>query len=89
MQSVKWHRYRFKTKSINDCRPLIFNPQYPWWCSGYGDDNAIIIAYLPSTEKLTKYWDDAYDVEFTKEEEVTFSSRFPKPDYFKESTNGN
>jgi hypothetical protein len=45
-----------------------------------------IIAYLPTKEKLEKYWDDADDVEFTEEDEITFSSRFPKPDYFKPST---
>jgi hypothetical protein len=31
-----WRRYRFRTKSVDDERPLIFNPAYPWWCSGYG-----------------------------------------------------
>lgn len=83
----KWRRYRFYTKSINDYRPIIFNPKYPWWCSGHGDDYAVIIAYLPSTEKLIKYWDDAYDIEFSEVDKITFSDRFPKPDYFKEDLN--
>ena len=47
-----WRRYRFKTKSIDDYRPLVFNPKYPWWCSGEGNDYVNIIAYLPAGEKL-------------------------------------
>jgi hypothetical protein len=80
-----WKRYRFKTYAVDDYRPLIFNPKYPWWCSGEGEDHAVIIAYLPEDEDLLKYWDDAFDVEFTEEQEITFSGRFPRPDYFEES----
>lgn len=28
-------KYRFKTYS-EDYRPLIFNPKYPYWCTGHG-----------------------------------------------------
>ena len=52
-------RYRFKTKSVDDYRPLIDmkNIQMPWWCSGEADDGsyAIIICYLPENEELEKY----------------------------------
>lgn len=77
-----WYRYRFKTQSIKDYRPLIFNKKYPWWCSGESDADVTIIAYLPKSEDLSKYWDDAFDIDFTEHDEITFSSRFPKPDYF-------
>jgi len=79
-----WKRYRFETASVDDYRPLIFNPKYPWWCSGYHGDmsKAIIVAYLPSDEDLKKYWDDAEEITFTEEKEITFSDRFPKPEYF-------
>lgn len=89
----KWRRYRFKTKSVDDCRPLVFNPKYPWWCSGYELDGtpdnpkykaATIIAYLPILEDLKKYWDDAFDIEYTDEATIKFSDRFPKPKYFEE-----
>lgn len=79
-----WKRYRFKTKAIDDYRPLIFNPQYPWWCSSEGDGYVVIIAYLPNNDDLFKYWNDAYDIEFTIHKIIEFSSRFPKPEYFKE-----
>ena len=80
-----WIRYRFKTYSVDDYRPLVFNPKYPWWCSGYGEDCAVIVAYLTKGEPLEKYWDDAFDIDQTEEKEITFTSRFAKPDYFVES----
>lgn len=79
-----WRRYRFKTNA-EDYRPIIFNPKYPWWCSGHGDNNSVIIAYLPETEDLEQYWNDAFDTEFTEEREIVFTDRFPKPAYFIES----
>lgn len=83
----KWKRYRFLTSSVDDYRPLIFNPKFPWWCSGYRGDmsKAIIIAYLPHDEALDKYWDDAEEIEFTEHDEISFSGRFPKPAYFVEA----
>lgn len=78
-----WKRYRFKTNSVNDPRPLLFDAAYPWWCSGEGEGYAIIIAYLPSTEELTKYWDDAFDIDWTEEEEIVFTDRFSKPKWYK------
>lgn len=83
---MNWKRYRFKTFATEDNRPLIFNKNYPWWCSGYGEnqtgDFAVIIAYLPSDEDLLKYWDDAFDIEFTEEDEITFTKRFSASNYF-------
>lgn len=80
-----WKRYRFYTKAIKDYRPLIFNPKYPWWCSGFGDKHAVIVAYLPEHEDLYEYWDDAYNVEYSEHDKIEFSSRFPKPKYFVET----
>ena len=71
---MEWIRYRFKTQSTNDYRPLIFNEKYPWWCSGESDEDVTIVAYLPKNEDLSKYWDDAFDIDFTEHEEITFSS---------------
>ena len=79
-----WARYRFKTKHTGDYRPLIFNPKYPWWCTGSGEDYAIIVAYLPPTEKLEDYWEDADFVEYDPMDRIIFNERFPKPEYFEE-----
>lgn len=84
-----WRRYRFYTRSVGDYRPLIFNPRYPWWCSATaGDGESVsIVAYLPTDEPLERYWDDAFDVEHTDEDTITFSSRFPKPASYQETLN--
>lgn len=84
---MKWTRHRFYTYS-EDNRPIIFNPKYPWWCSGYGENEggwySVIISYLPTGEDLLKYWDDADQIESEECESIKFSDRFPKPDYFVE-----
>ena len=86
---ANWNRHRFKTYSVEDWRPLIFNERYPSWCSGYGEDGngeyAVMIAYLPENEDLLKYWDDAFDIDTEERDEITFTDRFPKPSYFVES----
>lgn len=84
----KWRRYRFYTRSVEDYRPLIFNPSYPWWCSGEAGDggSATIVAWLPVTENLSKYWDDAYGIEYDDYPEISFSDRFPKPEWYKSQT---
>jgi hypothetical protein len=71
---------------VDDCRPLIFNPSYPWWHTSTAGDNshAGIVAYLPANEPLEKYWDDAFDVRYTKEDRIEFSDRFPQPEYYQE-----
>lgn len=84
----KWKRYRLKSYAVEDYRPLIFNEKYPWWCSGSGDSSdgeyVVIVAYLPNDEDILKYWDDAFEIDYTEEDEIIFSGRFPKPEYFVE-----
>ena len=82
-------RYRFRTKSVEDFRPLIdlATIKMPYWCTGYGlngelkTDNAIIVCYLPEAEDLFKYWYDAYDIESDIVDAIKYSDRFPKPDW--------
>jgi len=82
---MKYIRYRFKTKSVDDYRPLIFNAKYPWWCSGTAGDGsyATIICYLPVEEKLLKLWDDAFDIEKEEVNKIIFTDRFKKPTWYK------
>lgn len=80
-------RYRFKTKSVEDFRPLIdmTEIQMPWWCTGSAMDDSymIIVCYLPADEDLKKYWDDAFDVEYDECDEIVYTSRFTKPEWIK------
>lgn len=76
-------RYRFKTKSVEDCRPLkdLAPLKMPWWCTGLAGDGsyAVIVCYLPDLVSLQHYWDDAYDITAERCEKITYSNRFPKP----------
>jgi hypothetical protein len=73
-----WIRYRFKTYAIDDYRPIVYNPNYHWWCSAENETTATIVAWLPKGEPLEKYWDDAFDIETEEHNEIQFTSRFPK-----------
>ena len=77
--------YRFKTHSVDDYRPLIDMAfiKMPWWCTGFDGDGsyAIIVCYLPETEDLYKYWDDAYDIESKTVNAIQYTDRFQKPDW--------
>jgi len=65
-------RYRFKTKSVDDYRPLIdmADIQMPWWCTTYGVEYVTIVCYLPKEEDLLKYCLDTmiknYKVSFSE-----------------------
>ena len=87
VENKKLKRYRFKTKSVDDFRPLIdmSSINMPWWSTGESGDGkyATIVCYLPPEEDLMKYWDDAYDIDVEDVEEIKYSSRFPKPDWVK------
>lgn len=83
MNKVIW--YRFKTKSVDDYRPLkdLKDIQMPYWCTGFaGDDSyAIIVCYLPKGVDLLEYWDDAYDITSEETDEIIYNSRFRKPEW--------
>lgn len=84
-ERMKYKKYRFKTRALEDYRPLLDMKeiQCPWWCSGEGSDYAIIICYLPQEEDLYKYWDDAYDIDEEETNQIVYTDRFKKPDYIK------
>lgn len=85
---AKLIRYRFKTRAVDDYRPLVDmkDIKMPWWCTGFAADEsyAIIVCYLPDGEALAKYWDDAYDITMELTEEIKYTSRFPKPRWLEE-----
>lgn len=88
---MSWIRYRFHTTSCHDYRPVVFDKRYPWWCTGHGgnagageEEYAIIVAYLPHYEHILVYWPDAEHVTSETREQITFTDRFPKPDWFEE-----
>lgn len=80
----KWLRVRFRTRE-EDYRPIKFPPPGPYWCSGYGEDHAILVGYFKLETEIIEFWPDAYDLDVMKiVDEIKFSSRFPKPDWWNE-----
>jgi hypothetical protein len=80
-----WDRIRFFANE-DDYRSVIWPPLGPYWCSGYGDDHSVVVAYLPhgTTDKdLKKYWPEARDIDRMQEDvQISFSDRFSKPDWW-------
>lgn len=76
-------RSRFKANG-NDYRPIKWPPPGPYWCSGYdSEDNSILIAYSETKQQIKEFWPEAFDIE-SEEQEISFTERFPKPDWYEE-----
>lgn len=81
---VNWVRWRFKVNE-EDSRPLYAPTPGPWWETGIGDGYAIVVAYLRPGQAPKAWWPDAHDVSFAEPcEEITFTDRFPEPEWWKE-----
>jgi hypothetical protein len=87
---MSWLRVRF-TSNADDYRPISFPPPGPYWCSGYTVNNDfecdeyILIAYVKKESDITKFWPEAKNLNCTEEKQITFSDRFPKPDWWKDA----
>lgn len=80
---MTWTRYRFKANG-DDYRPVKFPPPGPYWCTGSALDSSysIVVAYLPEGTTLTDWWPEADEVEEEARSEITFTDRFPKPQWW-------
>jgi hypothetical protein len=89
----KWHRVRFMTTAVDDPRPVKFPPPGPFWVTGQGgwDDKeyATIVAYFPDGREgeLHDFWPEAetddwdgYDHQLR--DQIEFTDRFKKPDWW-------
>lgn len=74
-------RARFRANP-DDYRPMMWPVKHPYWCSGYGTDFSIVVAYADNEDEILKNWPEATDLEITEETEYQFSDRFPKPKWF-------
>jgi len=86
MTPLNWTRYRFWTDS-DDYRPIKFPPPGPYWCSGSREGRKgnewCIVAYFPVGSKLKKFWPEAKDIQHEEAYCPQFTSRFPRPDWYK------
>lgn len=76
---MSWLRARF---SASDSRPIKWPPPGPFWESGFNDDWAIVIAWVRKYEQINEFWPEAHEIETTEHDEITYSSRFIKPDWY-------
>ena len=74
-------RARFKANA-DDYRPVNWPIKHPYWCSGYGEDHSIIVAYADNEAEILKNWPEAEDIQAEDVTEYRFSDRFPKPEWF-------
>ena len=78
-------RFNIKFKRCNgDYRPLTWPLEYPYWCTGEGYDYFTIVAYVKDVETLYSQWPEAEQVDIEEVDKVEYSSRFQKPDWYKE-----
>jgi hypothetical protein len=76
-------RVRFKANA-EDPRPVSWPISFPFWVTGYGDDHATIVAYIPIGHDVETYWPEAEDIEQQdNHEKPEYTDRFPKPDWMK------
>jgi len=76
-------RARFKANE-DDYRPVNWPIKHPYWCTGYGNDHSIIVAYADHVEEIKSNWPEAKDIDATEVEEYKFTERFPKPDWLED-----
>lgn len=76
-------RVRFYANE-DDYRPIKWPPPGPFWCSGYGDGRAILIAWVPNKKDLKEYWPEAEVDEWSDfRQPIRFTDRFQQPDWWK------
>lgn len=76
-------RARFKVNE-DDFRPVVWPIKHPYWCTGYGEGYAVIVAYADDEAEIQRNWPDAKDINSTPENKYEFTDRFPKPHWFKQ-----
>lgn len=82
---MKWIRARFHA-AYPDSRPVKWPPVGPFWETGFATDESysVVVAYVKTESQITEYWPEASNIETDERNEITFTDRFPKPDYWKD-----
>lgn len=74
-------RARFEVNE-DDYRPVNWPIKHPYWCTGYGEDHAIIVAYADDEAEILRNWPDAKNIDAQIRDSYTFTDRFQKPEWF-------
>ena len=76
-------RVRFYTKA-DDYRPINWPIKHPYWKTGESGDGSysILVAYADDEQYIYDNWPEATDLDVEERDSYTFTSRFPKPEWF-------
>ena len=74
-------RIRFRANE-EDYRSINWPVKHPYWCSGYGDEYAVVISYADDEQYILDNWPEATHLEVEECDSYTFTDRFPKPEWF-------
>lgn len=74
-------RCRFKANP-DDPRPIKWPVEHPYWVTGESFGCSILVAYADSEEQILENWPEAEELDSEQVEGYTFTSRFPKPNWF-------
>ncbi len=84
----RWIRARFLVKNALDPRPINWPVKHPYWVTGYSANGraAVIVTYADDERYILDNWPDATEIDsvMVVAGKYAFSSRFPRPDWFKE-----
>ena len=68
--------------NLDDPRPVNWPVKYPYWITGEGEDFATVVSYADCDEYIFQNWPEATNLSVTEEDEIVFTSRFPKPKWW-------
>lgn len=80
-----WKRIRFYVdrKEVQfDFRPIEFPPPGPYWCTGFSESDYVLVGYFKTEAQLYEFWPEARLDSVDDKEEIVFTDRFPKPEWF-------
>jgi hypothetical protein len=71
-------RARFHANE-SDYRPIKWPYPHPFWCTGYGDDYSVVVAYADNEDQILEFWPEATEIDVNEAQDYLFTDRFPKP----------
>ena len=76
--------YVSKEACKGDYRPVKCPIKHPYWCTGESSTHFILIAFVESRDELIELWPEAEIDIIIEVPKIQFTSRLPKPDWYKE-----
>ena len=80
---MDWIRARFYSPDPDDFRPIKWPPPGPYWCSGFNDTHAIIVAYVKTVGQILEFWPGSVEID-GEAADLEFTDRFPRPSWWKD-----